>query len=152
MLFRSYGARLTGSIVGGAAGFGPFAGLLILALIGVGLVIDRSAPSRMVFAGLLGLAATIAILTFGRAYLGPEQAEAPRYVYVAFPFVMMVLTGVRRVPRPAWAALFAIALALNIWALPRGVAIYQAFLGFDRSQTMDERLAPFTQPVAPPRP
>ena len=147
-----YGARLTGSIVGGAAGFGPLAGLLIVALIGVGLVVERSAPSRVVLAGLLGLAATVAILTFGRAYLGPEQAEAPRYVYVAFPFVMLVLTGVRRVPRLAWAALFALALALNVWALPRGVAIYQAFLSFDRSQTMEERLAPFVQPAAPPRP
>ena len=55
----------------------------------------------------------------------------------------MTLTGIRGVSRPVWVAAFALALVLNVWALPRGVAIYQTFLTYDRSLTTEERVAPF---------
>ena len=100
-------------------------------------------PSRFVVAGLVGFASVVLILTIGRAQFGPDQAEAPRYIYAALPFVLMTLTGIRAVPRPVWAAGLVLAIALNVWALPRGVAIYQAFLAYDRSITLDQRLMPF---------
>ena len=140
--FLEYVVRLVGSVVGGAAGFGPLAGLVVGGLIAGALVARRTMPSRFVVGGILGLASMAIVLAIGRAHFGPEQAEAPRYIYVGLPFVLMVLTGIRA-PRPAWAAAFALALALNVWALPRGVAIYSAFLNYDRSLTMEERLAPF---------
>jgi hypothetical protein len=141
--FLDYAVRLIGSVVGGAAGFGPAAGVVILGLVVAGLVAQRATPSRFVVAGLVGLASMALILAFGRAHFGPEQAEAPRYIYVALPFVLLTLTGVRGVPRSVWATVFALALALNVLALPRGVAIYHAFLNYDRSLTIEQRLAPF---------
>jgi hypothetical protein len=138
--FLEYALRLTGSVFGGVSGVGWLVGLAVGALIVVGLAIRR--PSRFVLAGVIGLASQVAILSISRAHFGPEQAEAPRYIYVAAPFVFLMLSGIR-LPRPVWAGVFAVALALNILALPRGVAIYHAFLNYDRSITLEERLAPF---------
>ena len=83
------------------------------------------------------------ILAIGRAHFGPDQALAPRYIYVAFPFILMTLTGLRGIRREVWGLAFVLSLTLNVWALPRGVAIYQAFLTYDRSIPLEERLAPF---------
>jgi putative exporter of polyketide antibiotics len=68
---------------------------------------------------------------------------APRYIYVAMPFISMVLTGLPRLPRVVWLVLFIFALVSNLVALPRGVAIYEAFLHYDRSIPLEQRLAPF---------
>ena len=83
------------------------------------------------------------ILAIGRAHFGASQAEAPRYIYVAAPFIFMLLPAFRWVPKAAWVVAFTTAMLLNLNALPRGVAIYHAFLNYDRSQTMEERLAPY---------
>ena len=141
--FLDYAARLAGSVVGGAAGFGPGVGLMILGLAAAGLVVQRTRPSRFVVAGILGFASQMVILAVGRAHFGAGQAEAPRYIYVALPFVLMTLTGLHRVRREVWVGAFALSLVLNIWALPRGVAIYHAFLNYDRSIPLEQRLAPF---------
>ena len=54
---------------------------------------------------------------------------------------------------PALSCAISLAQLVNVWALPRGVAIYQTFLAYDRSQTMEERLAPFVPAGTPsPRP
>ena len=141
--FLDYAARLAGSMVGGAAGFGPGVGLIILGLVAAGLVVQRTRPSRFVVAGILGFASQMVILAVGRAHFGAGQAEAPRYIYVALPFVLMTLTGLHRVRREVWVGAFALSLVLNMWALPRGVAIYHAFLNYDRSIPLEQRLAPF---------
>lgn len=138
--FLEYAVRLVGSIFGGVAGVGWVFGLAVAAGILGGLVWRK--PSSLVIAGAAGIASMVLILTLGRAHFGPEQAEAPRYIYVAAPFVFMLLSGLR-LPRMAWVGLFAVALMLNVLALPRGVAIYSAFLKYDRSLTIEERVAPF---------
>lgn len=97
-------------------------------------------PVILMVAGILS---TFAILAFGRAHFGPEQAEAPRYIYAAAPFVLLVLSGIRAVPRPVWAGAFAMALLLNLWALPRGVAIYTSFVRYDQSIPLEVKLEQF---------
>ncbi len=133
--FLEYAVRLVGSVVGGVAGVGPLPGLAVLALI----VVAIRHPSRFVVAGAVGLASQVVILTLSRAHFGPEQAEAPRYIYVAAPFVFPLLSGIR-LPRPAWGALFAVALTLNILALPRGVAYYETFGAYDRTLPIDVKV------------
>jgi hypothetical protein len=130
--FLDYAVRLAGSVVGGIAGVGPWLGLVVLALI----VVAIRHPSRYVVAGAVGLASQIAILTLTRAHFGADQAEAPRYIYVAAPFVFLLLSGIR-LPRPVWGVVFAVALTLNVLALPRGVAIYEAFGAWDRTLPID---------------
>lgn len=95
--------------------------------------------SSYVLAGAAGILSMTLILTLSRAHFGPEQAEAPRYIYVGAPFVFMLLSGIR-LPRRAWAVLFAVALTLNVLALPRGVAIYQAFVRYDRTVPLEVKL------------
>lgn len=141
--FVDYAIRLAGSVTGGAVGVGYTAGLAIFVSIAVGLAIQRTVPPRFVVAGLLGLGSQIIVLAIGRAHFGLDQALAPRYIYVAFPFILMTLTGLRGIRREVWGLAFVLSLTLNVWALPRGVAIYQAFLTYDRSIPLEERLAPF---------
>ena len=122
------------------------AGVVIAALVGVAIVAQGVRSRRLepiVLAGAAGLAAQFVILAIGRAHFGVEQAEAPRYIYVAAPFVFMLLPAFRWVPKTVWVIAFAVALVLNLNALPRGVAIYHAFLNYDRSLTLEQRLAPF---------
>ncbi len=138
--FLEYALRLTGSVFGGVSGVGWLFGLAVGAGVLGGLAIRR--PSRFVVAGVVGLLSQVAILAIGRAHFGPWQAEASRYVYVAAPFVFLMLSGIR-LPRPVWAGVFAVALTLNILALPRGVAIHHESVDYDRSITIEERLAPF---------
>ena len=125
-------------MVGGVAGVGPWPGLAVLGVI----VVALRRPSRYVLAGAAGLASQVIILGLTRAHFGADQAEAPRYIYVAAPFVFLILSGVR-LPRPVWAAAFAVALTLNILALPRGVAIYEAFGAYDRTLTIDQKVQQF---------
>jgi hypothetical protein len=96
-----------------------------------------------VLAGLAGLLVEYAALAIGRAQYGPLQAEESRYVYVAAPFIMLILTAMPRLPRIAWVAAFSFALFFNLVALPRGVATYEAYLVHDRSLPLEQRLAPF---------
>jgi hypothetical protein len=131
-----------GSSVGGAAGVGFVPGFILAGILAALLILDRP-PSRFVVAGILGLVSTLTILAIGRAQLGPEQAASSRYVYAAMPFVFMILTGIHRVPRPLWAGFFAAALALNIALIPHGVAIHAAYLQYERTLTIAQRVAPY---------
>jgi hypothetical protein len=106
------------------------------------IVVAIRHPSRYVVAGAVGLASQVFILTLSRAQFGAGQAEAPRYIYVAAPFLFLLLSGIR-LPRPVWAALFAVAMGLNIAAFPRGVATYEALGTYDRTLTIDQKLEPF---------
>jgi hypothetical protein len=131
-----------GSAVGAVAGVGFVPGFILAGvLLGV-LILDRP-PSRFVIAGAVGLGSELVILAIGRAQLGPDQASSSRYVYAAVPFVFMMLTGVHRVPRPLWAGLFAIALALNMALIPQGVAVNAAYLRYEQSLTLEQRVAPY---------
>lgn len=140
--YIAYAATGVGSAVGGIAGFGVVAGWVIT--LGLLVMLSRSGrPSAVVVAGILGLVSEFAILAFGRAQFGPQQAEAPRYIYAAAPFVLIALTGINGIRREVWAGAFAVAWVLNISALPRGVALYHSFLNYDRSISLEQRLEPF---------
>jgi hypothetical protein len=135
-----------GAAFGGVTGVALPMGLVVAVVVGA-TIAARTIRSRhiepIVLAGLAGLASEFVVLAIGRAHFGPSQAEAPRYIYVATPFIFMLLPAFRWVPRVAWIGLFSVALVLNLNALPRGVAIYHAFLNYDRSRPMEERIAPF---------
>lgn len=139
--YLAFAATGIGSAFGGAAGLGVVSGWIIVALVGV-LLARSGRPSRAVVAGLVGLLCAFAVLALGRAHLGPHQAETSRYVYAALPFVLMTLTGVR-VRRTIWTGVFIVAVTLNIAALARGVAVFEGVRDFDRTLTMEQRLAPF---------
>jgi hypothetical protein len=152
--YLAYAVTAVGSTFAGISGVGFggvqandwLLGVAVAVIVGLGVtvpIVRGATPSRFVLAGAAGLLSEYAILAFGRAHFGTEQAMAPRYIYIAFPFVMLVLTGLPRLPRAVWVALFVLALASNLVALPRGVAIYEAFLRYDRSIPLEQRLAPF---------
>jgi hypothetical protein len=135
-----------GSAFGGVTGVGLPLGILVAIVVGAAVLADSLRSRRVepiVLAGLAGLAGEFFILTVGRAHFGVQQAEAPRYIYVAAPFIFMLLPAFRWVPARAWVVAFFLAFVLNVNALPRGVAIYHAFLNYDRSLTMEQRLAPW---------
>jgi len=135
-----------GAAFGGATGVALPIGILVAGLVAlvIGVTAIRNGHLEpIVLAGLAGLASEFVLLAIGRAHFGPSQAEAPRYIYVAAPFIFMLLPAFRWVPKVAWVAMFIVALVLNLNALPRGVAIYHAFLNYDRSQTMEERIEPY---------
>jgi hypothetical protein len=135
-----------GAAFGGVTGVALPIGLLVAGVVAIAIVVQairRGHIEPIVLAGLAGLASEFVVLAIGRAHFGSSQAEAPRYIYVAAPFIFMLLPSFRWVPRVAWIGIFSIALLLNLNALPRGVAIYHAFLNYDRSQTMEERIAPY---------
>jgi hypothetical protein len=143
--FLAYGATVVGSAFGGVTGAGPVLGGLVALAVGVALsrAAGRGPLPRIALAGLAGLVGGAVILAVGRAHFGWEQALAPRYIYLGAPFIFMLLPALRIGWRPAWGALFALALAANIAALPYGVALYHAFLNYDRSIPLEQRLAPF---------
>jgi len=143
--FLAYGSTVIASAFGGVTGAGPALGGLVALAVGVVLLgaARRGTMPHVVLAGLAGLASEAIILAFGRAHFGWDQALAPRYVYVAAPFIFMLLPALRIGWRPAWSALFALALAVNVATLPYGVAVYHAFLNYDRSIPLEERLTPF---------
>lgn len=144
--YIAYAATMLGSVAGGLSGVGLPAGFAVAAAYPVALATqawrDRGLD-RFVIAGLAGLASGVVILAFGRAHFGPEQATASRYIYASAPFVLMTLTAFRSVPPSIWSVLFAISFVANVATLPHGVALYQAFLRYDRSIPLEQRLAPF---------
>jgi hypothetical protein len=138
--YVEYALRLIGSVFGGVSGVGWLLGLAVTAGIVGGLVWRR--PSRFVVAGAVGLLSAVVILSIGRAHLGPGQAESSRYIYAAAPFVFLLLSGIR-LPRMAWGTLFAVALTLNVLALSRGVAVFQAVEAYDQTVSIDVKLEPW---------
>ncbi len=147
--YLAYAVTAVGSGVGGVLGIGAVLGLgaAIAAAVWLGArVVLHGRDGRLepiVLAGIAGLFFEYAILTVARAHFGADQALAPRYVYAAAPFLFMLLPGLPRLPRAVWAAIFVFALGTNLLAIPYGVATYQAFLHYDRSLTLEQRLAPF---------
>jgi hypothetical protein len=96
----------------------PVVGQLVLLALAFGYGWLRGIPP-VVLALLVSSVAFFAIAGLVRAYLGPEQAAAPRYVYVAAPaFIVAGTVLVARIRRPAGlvigVALLAISLTGNV--------------------------------------
>lgn len=144
--YVAYALTGIGSAFGGVTGVGQILGLgaaaIAIAFVAGGFL-RRGMVDAYPLAGIAGLASEFAILAVGRAHFGLDQAEAPRYIYVAAPFIFMLLPAFRRVPRVVWVTVFAFALVANVLMLPRGVAIYEAFLHYDRTLSIDEKVAVF---------
>ncbi len=125
---------------------GALLGLALAALV-IGVLgwrfVRGPRPPAIVLAGLAGLASEYAILAFGRAQFGADQALISRYIYAAAPFVLLLLPGLPRMPRAVWVAVFVIALIANVSAIPRGVAIHEALLRLEQTIPLDQRLAPY---------
>ena len=89
----------------------PIAGAVAIGTIVVGLVALRPAPP-VVLALLAAGVAFYVIAGTVRAELGPEQASAPRYVYIVAPaFIVAGAVLLARLRRPAGPAIGAIVLA-----------------------------------------
>ena len=89
----------------------PWVGAVACIAVVVGLVLLRPVPS-VVLALLASAVAFFVIAGTVRAELGPEQAAAPRYVYIAAPtFIVAGAIVLSRLPRPIAARLAAVVLA-----------------------------------------
>ena len=107
----------------------PVVGVAVLVALAVGLVVARPVPP-VVLALVATSVAFFAIAGLVRSQLGADQADAPRYVYIAAPGLLVAAAVLlARIPRPAGevigAVLLVIALVGNVTLL---VASHERFL------------------------
>ena len=136
-----YAVRLVGSIFGGVAGVGWATGLIVAGAVHSA----RLRPVAHLASCLPASSASSRRSRFWRSVeptSGRSKQRLPGTSTWPPHSSSCCYLGVR-LPRPAWTVLFATAFALNVAALPRGVAIYHAFLDYDRSIPLEERLAPY---------
>jgi hypothetical protein len=92
----------------------PWVGAAACVALVVGLVLARPIPSVVVALLAAGVAFFVIAGTV-RAELGPDQAAAPRYVYIVAPaFIVAGAVVLSRLPRPNAARLGAVLLAVAL--------------------------------------
>ena len=111
----AYAATGLAAAAAGALGTAlPIVGAIACVVIAVGWVLARPIPS-VVLALLAAGVAFFIIAGTVRAELGPEQAAAPRYVYIVAPaFIVAGAVLLTRVRRPIGARIGAIVLAVAL--------------------------------------
>jgi hypothetical protein len=109
-----YIALAPGVAAGAFFGVGSSVGLLLFLGYLVWVVARLPKLEPIALAGLCGLVALYAGIAIGRTSYGLAYAAEGRYVYVAAPFLLMMLIGL---PRPAAMIALAAALAANVHAL-----------------------------------
>jgi hypothetical protein len=105
---------LAASAAGALGTTWPWVGAVACVALVVGLVLVRPIPSVVVALLAAGVAFFVIAGTV-RAELGPDQAAAPRYVYIVAPaFIVAGAIVLSRLPRPNAARLGAILLAVAL--------------------------------------
>jgi hypothetical protein len=105
---------LAASAAGALGTTWPWVGAAACVALAVGLVVVRPIPSVVVALLVAGVAFFVIAGTV-RAELGPEQAAAPRYVYIVAPvFIVGGAIVLSRLPRPNAARLGAVLLAVAL--------------------------------------
>jgi hypothetical protein len=108
------GAGLASAAAGALGTMALVAGGLAIVALAVGLVATRPVPSVVLAQLVAGVAFYVNAGTV-RAELGPEQATAPRYVYIVAPaFIVSGAIVLARLPRPRGAQLGAVLLAIAL--------------------------------------
>jgi hypothetical protein len=105
---------LAASAAGALGTTWPWVGAAACVALVVGLVLARPIPSVVVALLAAGVAFFVIAGTV-RAELGPDQAAAPRYVYIVAPaFIVAGAVVLSRLPRPKAARLGAVLLAVAL--------------------------------------
>lgn len=105
---------LTAAAAGAIGQTEPLLGAILIGGIAIGLVVLRPAP-HVVVALLAAGAAFYVIAGTVRAELGPDQAAAPRYIYIVAPaFLIAAAILLARLPRPAGVVLGGAVLAIAL--------------------------------------
>jgi hypothetical protein len=105
---------LAGSAAGALGSTLPVVGVIACAAVVIGIVHFRPIPTIVLALLLTGLAFFV-IAGFVRAELGPEQATAPRYVYIVAPaFIVAGAVLLARLPRSTGPWIGAIVLVIAL--------------------------------------
>ncbi|MEO6349190.1 MAG: hypothetical protein ABIP53_00905 [Candidatus Limnocylindrales bacterium] len=125
-----------GNAFGRTTGWGPEPGVILAVLLIVATIWRALGDRPILFGaavGLIGLLTQFALTALSRAQLGADQSASPRYVYTGAFFVLLVLgswlatrvrTPVPRRPAVVLGALFAVAVASNLY----GLTVVRSFL------------------------